>query len=347
MTYTKTPTITPTPTVTFTPVVYPYTMEIAVYNEAGELVKLITETTISNTLSDVVLTQSGTGVNAFSPSMGPLLINIPGVQTQGSNGSSIVDPGFDWFGTNNNGQTVANGTYYIRVTMTDSSGQASTITKSIEVISSEQYVQVNIYNSAGELVQRMQENTNVTFNAQLALQSNTVVFGKDGTNQFNISYGPTNADVFTWDGTNSSGRTVDSGVYTVQLVVKNTDGYTDVQSKQLTVLNSGVNGMLGEIKVIPNPCVVTDTNGAAMYITWSGTWQGSVKIKIYNIAAELIRSYEADSSQMKITWDLHTVSGQTVSSGIYIGVIEAKNNSGETETKIVKMAVLIKVGMQK
>ena len=319
-------------------------MQIAVYNEAGEQVKIITETTITNMLTNVVLTQSGTGVNAFNPVQGPLTITIPGVSAPDSKGNSVIDPQFNWSGTNDNGQTVANGTYYIRVTVTDANGQSSTISKSVTVLSSEQYVQVNIYNSAGELVQRMQDNINVTFNAQLAVD-NTLLYGNGGQTTYPINFGPDPTDVFNWDGTNSSGRMVDNGVYTVQMIVKNADGYTYIQTKQVTVLNNGFNEMLGEVKIIPNPCVVNDAPGAGVNITWSNVWQGFVKVKIYNVAAELVRSYEADPSQQKITWDLHTPGGQTVSNGMYICVIEATNTTGGREVKFEKIGVIMKFKM--
>jgi hypothetical protein len=130
----------------------------------------------------------------------------------------------------------------------------------------------------------------------------------------------------------------------VQLVVKEANGFTEVLEKTITVLNEGNGNMFGEIKVIPNPYIASGipVGNAQVKITWANTWQGSVRVKIYNVAAELIRSLDASPSDNQVIWNLQTPSGQTVSSGIYICVMEGKNDTGGYERRIVKIAVVLK-----
>jgi flagellar hook assembly protein FlgD len=342
---TNTITFTQTATITITPVPFPYVMNISVYNEAGELVKVIANTTTSQEAQQVQLLLNGSQTNVVSPGSGtPLTIQIPNIETPDQQKTSGVS--FTWDGTNSAGQDVANGAYYIKETTTDPYGHTDIITKPITVINDSQYVQVNIYNSAGELVQTIQGAYNgsdqVSLNISNSSGADNYVFGVGkGAPAIIIGYTTTGANV-TWNGQNSQGDYVASGVYEVQLVVKSSTGLSVVASKPITILDEGSGDVLGTVKSLPNP--YTGTGATPLIFTWQPSAGGTIKIKIYNIAGELVRTLTGDLGAATINWDLKSVGGQQVSSGTYICVVSGADNNGNKTTKIVKMSAIIQAG---
>jgi flagellar hook assembly protein FlgD len=311
-------------------------MNISVYNEAGELVKVIANTTTSQEAQQVQLLVNGSQSNVVSPGSGnALTILLPNVETpdqQKTSGST-----FSWDGTNSGGQDVANGAYYIKETTTDPYGHTDIITKPITVINSSQYVQVNIFNSAGELVATMSE-PNPT-GEQMVLQVNNVVSVGSEAQPIGIAYTTSGASFITWDGKNSQGDYVESGVYEVQMVVKTEQGQSVVASKSVTILDEGAADVLGTVKSLPNP--YTGNGTTPLKFTWQPSADGTIKIKIYNIAGELVRTLVGDLGAAAINWDLKGVGGQSVSSGTYICVVEGVDNNGNKKTKIVKIAAIV------
>ena len=118
-----------------------YTVDINVYNEAGEVVKTI-----------AVLHNS-------APILNMTLINGNTLQSinniiQISNQGQIVGT---WNGTNNNGTEVSNGQYYIEAINVNVNGSVSTITQTVIVSRHMADVGVDIYNEAGEVVRHLQQ----------------------------------------------------------------------------------------------------------------------------------------------------------------------------------------------
>jgi len=65
-----------------------------------------------------------------------------------------------------------------------------------------------------------------------------------------------------------------------------------------------------------------------------------VRVKVYSIAGELVA--KLDFGQMEfVTWNLTNNSGEDLSAGVYLVVIQATDpQSGQTERQIHKLAVL-------
>jgi flagellar hook assembly protein FlgD len=318
-------------------------MNISVYNEAGELVKVIANTTTSQEAQQVQLLVNGNQSNVISPGSGnALTILLPNVETpdqQKTSGST-----FSWDGTNSAGQDVANGDYYIKETTTDPYGHTDIITKPITVINSSQYVQANIFNSAGELVATVSQayDGSGPISLNLSNGSNSTSVFPVGSGEPDISINYTSTEFLPWDGKNSQGDYVVSGVYEVQLVVKTSTGSSVIASKPITILDEASGDVLGTIKSLPNP--YTGDTTTPLKFTWQPSADGTIKIKIYNIAGELVRTLVGDLGAATINWDLKGVGGQTVSSGTYICVFEGVDNNGNKKTKIVKIAAIILAG---
>jgi flagellar hook assembly protein FlgD len=272
--------------------------------------------------------------SVFDPTTQKLDINFPNLQTPGQLGANMTSV-FAWDGKNDNGQVINNGEYYAKISVTNQFGIEETRMEEVQVIQSADYVRVSIYNSAGELVQRIEQPKGTTSPISLGMEDVNVL-GKDG-GKINITYAP--GQTISWDGRNAQGRLVDSGLYEVHVEDKAEGSYVIEASKTITIINqTGV--ILGEIKALPNPVRLDDGTPRMVKITWSGRDNGSVSLKIYNEAGELIREIGSKLMDGQAIWNLSTNSGSPVSGGLYICIMDAKKDSGENEKKRIKIAVI-------
>jgi hypothetical protein len=336
-TSTVTPTFTDTPTVTPTPVPYPFIAQIVIYNSAGEVVRQIANAPVSNIMGDVDVMFNNNPVDVYDPNEGILKIELPGLQTPGQTGGTMIST-FNWDGTNSGGQQVQPGSYFIKVSMVDAYGRVETKVVDFTVVTNQIYTRLSIYNSAGELVRRMQINSAPSSLISLGIDD-VVAVGK-GNTEVAIAYAP--GQVITWDGNNSEGITVESGVYEVKVEISTGDGYIIAASKSITVLNAGKQGVLSNIVTYPNPVVMTGGVHQDMHITWQATGTGQVTLQVNNLAGELISTFRATLESGTAIWDLRTASGQDVASGMYVMFLQGKKDTGEVQVKVVKVCVVRK-----
>jgi len=330
--------------VTPTPIPYPYILTISAYNEAGELVKVIATSPVSSEFTSAYMLVSGTVVDLYDPSDGTLQFSLPGLRGPGQeNGTGMT---FTWNGTTNANQVVAPGNYYIKVSTTDTYGHVDTKIEDLQILYIQEYVDVNIFNSAGELVRRLQAPYNGTSVVSLGVDD-VLQVGKDMSNII-IGYAPGNSNSMQWDGKNREGETVSSGTYEIQVVIQTSQGTRIMASKTVVVLDAAVTDIISEIKLKPNPVVVTDSASKKVVFQWAASGDGTAVIHIFNKTGELVRIINSTLADgvAGISWDLTTSSGNDVSSGIYVCVIRAVQDSGGTQTKIIKMAVINKFNGQ-
>jgi flagellar hook assembly protein FlgD len=312
-------------------------VKIEVYNSAGEKIKLIGETPISANLGQVKIYSKGVEADVFNPADGSLKISLDNIQTPDQLGGDYIAD-FYWNGSNDGGQIIDPGLYYINLSVQNSFGQMETVVKEITVLSTQQYVVLKIYNSAGEVVRKIESANAPGGTASLGV-SDIVVVGKNSSD-IQITYAP--GQIIEWDGKNSDGRTVDSGVYEMEVEIATADGYKMVATKSVTVLNAGNGGAIYDEKVYPNPVEMTSGEIKDVTIAWTPTGTGRITIRIYEMTGGLVRHYETSLVPSSIKWDLMTESGLPVTSGLYIIVLQAKKDTGETQTKIMKMFVIKK-----
>ncbi len=337
---TDTPTSTNTPTITMTLPPYPYILTIEVYNEAGEKVRVITETKITDRISDVLLVLNGVESNnlnrVFNPADEPLKIKIPGLETPEQRGMGYIE--FEWEGYNNNGQDIGNGVYYIKFTTEDGYGHSEVVIKDIMLVKSEQYVRLSIFNSAGELVRRI-ENSYLPLGA-VKLSVDDVLYVGDKSQSIDINYAE--GQKIEWDGLNSQGEVVSTGIYEIQIEIKTDQGYKVVASKTVSVISAKKTELFKNIKAYPNPYYIKGENAGKVTVAWENINSGNVIIRVYNISGELIRKVDGDLSKGKIEWDLKTSTGQMVASGLYIIIVEGKKINGEKEIQKIKLTIINK-----
>ncbi len=337
LTFTSTFTITPTATPINTYVKPGYLLTVKVYNEAGEVVKTITTVSTDYVMTGMLTSVGGNTTGGFSGNE-VLTITMTGA---GQGGTDLVT---SWDGTTDGGQPAASGSYYISAAETDTYGHVMDITKDITLIKNTTYVQLNIFNSAGELVRTI---TDVNFVFPPDFLSGTQGLGISldvppliTTKQANaspvqIKFGAASADIMLWDGKNAAGLSVSSGVYEMQLVVKTETLTGIVAAKSVTVLENN-DVFIGNIKTVPNPY---NGSTAGIQLVWSANETGKMTISIYNIYGELIRNINATLESGATNWDVETAGGNQASNGLYIAVLQGISDSGNIARLMVKIAV--------
>jgi flagellar hook assembly protein FlgD len=341
-TFTETFTDTQTPTITPTPVPFPILLKIEIYNSAGEKVKLVIKTPISAEVNTVEMISNSGLVEVYDPTTGKLEFKLKGLQSPDQLGAGADHSiSFFWDGGSDGDQAITPGMYYVNITTTDTYGHVITTTHELTILKSEEYVRVNIYNSAGELVRRL-EKPNVN-NTSISLGVDDVLLVGKNASAVNIEYAAGSS--VSWDGLNSQGKLVESGIYEIEVEIKTKSGVQVMATKSVSVLSAGNTGIIEGEKIYPNPFMLTD-EFSAPYVTikWISAASGKAVIKVYNKTGELVKNIETtiSSGLNGIKWDLKTPGGHSISSGTYVVVIHVMKDSGEVQTKILKMAVIKK-----
>ncbi len=115
-----------------------YKVQVAVYNEAGELVK------------DIWVEELSQEVKTFSLT-GATITSLEG-KTYVMVGGQIIA---SWDGTNQAGDPVSNGVYYVQVTSTDAYGVVTNVSQTVTVSRAIAQIQIDVYNEAGEVVKHL------------------------------------------------------------------------------------------------------------------------------------------------------------------------------------------------
>lgn len=309
-------------------------MSVDIYNVAGEKVLGITDTVISNMMTDAGLYYKGEPSGSFNPSYEPLEIRLYGVSMPGQPvGEYSV---LYWSGANQQGQNVASGTYYVIVSTTDFYGGEIKRTMEVQLISTTEYAKVTIYNSAGEIVKVFEKQVSSSVSTMLSVQDTALV--GDNSSTIIISYAP--GEYFEWDGKNEQGELVANGVYEIKAEQKFETGYISVAVKSITIFKDRAPDTIENLKISPNPYVFVKGGPGIVRITWNSAYSGTVSFKVYNASGEMINRFSKDISAGFAEWVPFTTGGYKVSSGVYILVVEAVRDTGVRERKIEKIAVI-------
>ena len=329
--YTMTYTSTCTPSITPTLPPFPYTISIGVYNSAGELVKTIAVKPASTLMGSVDFSE-GTNTNPTTVIPGqPLSIYLPGLITPDD--MSQTGTAFSWDGTTNAMQPAASGSYYIKIQQVDTYNHVSVLIKDFSVMQVEQYVELLVYNSAGEIVYDYKQYTTAPNNVTLQL-ADIIPVQKSGNNNIQVVYGPGLLDYINWNGLNNSGVAVGSGTYEVKIISRTIEGTEVTASKTVIVLSEG-SKYLGDIKAYPNPY----TGAGSLTFAWTSSYPGRMTIRVYNISGELVRTLNGDLAAGTLPWDCTTAAGSAVSQGYYIAVLTSTDSEGYINQKMVKFVI--------
>lgn len=266
-----------------------------------------------------------------------LNIFFQGVETPWTAGQGYTS--FTWDGTNDAGQRAASGPYFIQIEQRDTYDHVITLTKVVTVIRNEQYVELKIFNSAGEIVRQIRDYEKVSTGAVVLRLPDMIFIDKDNDTSVVINYGLDPLDFMEWDSKNSAGAAVTSGVYEIMVTVKTDAGRFVTAVKSVLVLKQG-DTYLGNLSAVPNPY---NGSGEGIEIRWDFEdcvpKAGYANVLIVNMAGEHVRTIVKRLETGKAMWDLKNSRGELCTSGVYIAVIEAKGDDGHTQKKKIKLAI--------
>ncbi len=323
-TFTVTPTATQSPTVSPTPPPYPYIMKIEAFNTAGERVKIIVQSPISDRPGDILLLINGKTTDMFNPGTQSLEISLPGITWPGNQAGTSSQ--FFWDGTTDMGQDVSQGMYYIKFEITDSYDHVVTKVMQVQIVRTQEQVKISIFNSAGEVVRVMYGDHLPAAQAKLTVD-NTVTTGGSAENHIFIGYG--GGLHVMWDGKNETGIAAATGVYEVKLEVVTAEGLSTIAAKSITVFKLDKNDIIAGIKSYPNPYRLKKGAVKPAVISWASPYEGIANIGVYDKAGEKVRMITGQLSGGQAYWDMKNSSGEQVSSGIYTIIINARSCTGK------------------
>jgi flagellar hook assembly protein FlgD len=278
---------------------------VAVYNEAGEVVKSFPVKYLSKVVDSLDLSSNG------------LLSNVGDSVTMTWGGGRVLGT---WDGTSNNGQLVANGTYYVKVDSVDAYGTTTSVTKSLSVGRAVSKVGLTVFNQAGEAVRHLTQTysgpiDNIT-EARLTASVISPTNGKsEGVTTTSVMSG--NALLGTWDGRNDGGQIVNNGQYYIELKVE--DGKGDHSTVELTV--SVLASRDGGQTAVVRPNVLTKDHPVGTID--GGVTGGTVNVKVYSLTGSLVETLNGTPGS-----GTAQLNGAALSSGMYILVGEVKKADG-------------------
>jgi flagellar hook assembly protein FlgD len=294
---------------------------MAVYNQAGELVRTFPSVYLSNPVDAMDLTGDG------------VLSDVGDSVTLTWEGGRVLG---SWDGTGQMGQMVANGSYYVKVDSVDAYGVTSSVTKSVTVNRRVVKVTVQVYNEAGELVRQLyaEKPTGDSDVKDITLSTQVLHPGGDGKDGIPSTVGIVLSDgvAMTWDGTGENGTNVQDGTYYLQVKVENGASGTVEVTRPIAVLGS--TPATGNTGVWPN--VLADGQMVAiLHARNLGSGQ-RIRAMIFTLAGMRAGVIEGLEGQNDLKWDLGRFQ-----SGFYLVVLET------AEGKLLKNRTILKVIVRK
>jgi len=297
-----------------------FTVRVGVYNEAGELVKEILVKQYSQPLNNVEILND----NIIST-----LDDTANVYYK----DALIGT---WDGTSSNGKPVANGEYLIKVDNIDAYGVVESVTKEVTVLRALSLVEITIYNEAGEAVRHLMAEvadpkdlvTSVQLSSQTIQPSNGTI---NAGNVSEVSIVLSTGVAVVWDGRNDRGQIVSNGEYYIEIRSSDGQGSEVVVSREVTVFSTATS--LGVIVAAPNP-VLSGVTGTRFLVQSMESL--TVKVKIYNMAGEMVAKVDGVEGAREAWWD-----AQYVANGLYIAVVDvSRPGTGFLEQKILKVLVM-------
>lgn len=337
-TLSQTPTLSPSfsvsPTVTPTPPPLPYGLEVSVYNGAGERVKRVFKGSAQFFTEKPLLS----GAFFFSGAGSSVGILMPGYQR--SESGALSAGGAAWDLTNDAGQSVAGGIYYIKIEFEDAYGKVSTHVNPVSVARAEGNDRLAIYNPAGEIVWSQAFGPALPPIAEFSLApgggSFAPVFDSSGQNLGGklLILGKDDSgapQTLSWDGRNNAGQPVASGSYTLQLQRQGATGAPRVLSRQITVIKAAEAGSLAGVLAGPSPLHA----GQNLRLVFPPGNGASYSVAVYNLAGELVAERVGIGAGDRISLAVSKFSG-----GIYLVDVRRLLGGQIRERKTFKWALL-------
>jgi hypothetical protein len=316
---------------------FPFILKIQVYNASGELVRLVTESYASKMNTGVTLLVDGveSDVVADGKSLEILMAGTEIPSTVGAGATS-----FFWATDTDGAQAASGGVYFIKFEQTDSYGHTLSIFKSVTVMRSEEYVELSVFNSAGETVKVIKAQNLSPDKPDLNVNEVTLI--DENFTGIDMEYAP--GYYVTWDGKTNNGLNVGTGTYEIQMISWTKKHGTVQSNKTIMIIVKGKTGLVEDLKILPNPYKGVEAgNPDHIRFTWTASGTGKAVVRVYDITGALVVKLDEKLETGFVDWQLYTAGiGYSVTGGIYLVVIEAKGSDGSIERKKQRLAITIK-----
>jgi flagellar hook assembly protein FlgD len=303
-----------------------YLVKIGVYNEAGELVK------------EILIDQFPQPVESIRLEKGNLISSLHGENSEVEiyYGQSPIGT---WDGTNNNGDLVSNGSYYIKVDNIDTYGAVKSTTQGVVVSRAIASVEVNIFNEAGEVVRHLygyMDDPGLPSGLSIELSSPVIQPGYEtsGSTPNQVAVILSNGVTIMWEGKSDTGIFVQNGQYFIEVHTLDGQGREATVTKQLSVRDENKSSGVGKVTARPN--ILNSDNGFRTVLKNDSAMSLALKNTVYTTAGELVGVMQGEAGTNQVVWD---ASG--VASGLYLAVVEGIDSEGGLVSRqIVKIVVI-------
>ena len=294
-----------------------YTVKVGVYNEAGELIK------------EIWVQQMSQEIKGFDIAATPTITSLNGKIYVVYNGVEIAT----WDGTDQNGDPVTNGQYYVKVDNVNSYGVDDSVSKMVLVNRSIAKIQVNIYNEAGEVVRHLVSYADDPGNLSLSgvnLSANVIQPSETTGAGSAVTITSSNGMTIIWDGKSDTGSIVNNGTYQVELHYTDGKGGEQVFTRSIMVKSSNQSITSGKVYAKPN---LLSKGATKTTITVNSTTPFTLVAHIYDVAGELLFTSKPGFGSVDLDF-----SG--VSSGLYFVATDLINAEGGIAGKQVTQIVI-------
>jgi len=291
---------------------------MAVYNEAGEVVKTFPVKFLSRPV--VEMETSGDGV-----------LDTLGEALTMTWGDGRVLGG--WDGKGEDGQLVSNGSYYVKVDSVDAYGTTTSVTKALTVNRAVSKVEVVVYNEAGEAVRHLLSLwsgpiDNITKAYLTASVISPSAGESGGVTVTAVMSGGTVLAV--WDGRSDKGSIVNNGQYYIELKVE--DGQTSSSTLDLPV--AVLTDRSGPRSLVVKPNTLTAKRRVA--VLDGGVVGGTVDARVYSLNGTLVKTIQGVPGNGTAVLD-----GSDLASGLYIVVGKVRSATGEVVEDFQKKLLVL------
>jgi uncharacterized repeat protein (TIGR01451 family) len=313
-----------------------YRVTLAIYNEAGELIKVVSTLELAGTIlsfdvMDPVIRQEG-DISKFI-----------------YNGKEIGS----WDGTDEEGHIVTSGEYYVKIDNVDPYNVTTSVTRSVAVQVEPMQLGIVVYNEAGEIVRTIAQEEIENMLGGRLLQSDYSVSGaqfsptvirpsySDPTGQGRyvlITLGSGRSIV--WDGRNDLGEIVKNGQYYIE--IRSLLG-TRTEDKRVVDVAVQAGDEMGTVAAVlaPNPVNLGRTDEARFMIRASQLGVDQVVVRLYAVSGELVLTlHNLPGRPEEVPWRLKGAGSKTLATGTYIAVVDLKKERALVGQKVLKVMLL-------
>ncbi len=242
-----------------------------------------------------------------------------------------------WNGTNNAGQEVTNGKYYVTIANIDNYGTVTSVTQVATVARHLANIDVEVYNSAGEVIKHLEQFASdaVTLATSVDVSSTTISPSYQGGQNSSMDITLPGGTTLVWNGTNDNGQIVTNGQYFIVVNSNDGQGGDSVVTKEVTVFHRGLNIAGGGVLVYPNP-ESNRVNGSQINFAANSGSALTLKVNIYTVAGELVTRVEGQPGTSQLTWNF---SGLGLATGLYLADIEIYDSTGAMQRQVSRIAI--------